>query len=69
MYVKMCVGLYLTSLVNCDSDFFIFYHHFLIMSSKFLKFERVKNIAENSSKLPMRKHDIVKLRKILFYIM
>jgi hypothetical protein len=46
---------------NCDIDFFIIRQRVCIVGAKFLKLERVKNVAERFQKLQKRKHEITKL--------
>ncbi len=48
---------------NCDIDFFVFRHCFGIVCQKFLKFERVTNVAEKFWLLLKRKPEITKLNE------
>ena len=47
-----------------DINFFVFFHHFLIMSPKFLKFKRVQNSAVKFRIAQKRKREITKLNEI-----
>jgi hypothetical protein len=60
----MSLLLYYIEICSCDIDFFIFRHHFRIMSPKFLNSERVSKLLEINIKLCNQNHEITKVNKI-----